>query len=89
MLRLRSLLPVSVGYAAGYVMGARSGRPAYDRMLAALGKHAEGYGLTPGRATATEKANEEIADQRDRVRDGSAPVGRPDEGREHGPTVVP
>jgi hypothetical protein len=58
-------------------------------MLAVVGRYAKGYGLAPGQPTATEKANEEIADQRDRARDGSPPIGRPDEGREHGPTVVP
>lgn len=93
MFRMRTLLPVSLGYAAGYVMGARNGRPAYDRMMATVGRYADGYGLVPAHPpvgeTATDKANEELAALRDSTRDASPPVGRPDEGREHGPTIVP
>jgi hypothetical protein len=89
MFRMRTMLPVSLGYAAGYVMGTRSGRPTYDRLKATVGKYAEGYGLTHDGQSSTELANEELADLRAKEGDGPSRVGFPDEGREHGPTVAP
>ncbi len=88
MFRLRTLLPMSVGYAAGYVMGARSGRPTYDRMMATVGRYAEGYGLGPANhsgESAADKANDEIRHLRESAPDSTVPAGRPDEGRSHGP----
>lgn len=91
MFKMRTLVTMTLGYAAGYVAGAKAGRPAYDRITAMFEQYAERLGVPTSsdgsQATATDLANQEIGDLRSGRSDGVP--GRPDTGREHGATVVP
>jgi hypothetical protein len=95
MFRLRTMLSISAGYAAGYVAGAKAGRPAYERIVSTVNRYGGDLGLPAvppklheATQSATDKANEEIINLRDKVRD-SGMSGRPEAGREQGPTVAP
>jgi hypothetical protein len=46
MMRLRTMLALSMGFGAGYVAGASAGQPAYDRMRSATANVAAQLGLT-------------------------------------------
>lgn len=90
MFKLRTVVTIGIGYGIGYVVGTRAGRPAYERLVASVGKVTDQLGLTrtaDDSRTSAEATNDELA----RLR-ASASVGRPgmpDEGREHGATVTP
>lgn len=95
MLKMRTMAAVGVGYAAGYVAGAKAGRPAYDRISGLATKYLGASGIAvlaasgeaPAGDTSADLANEEIARLREQ-RTSTGP-GRPDEGRQHAATVAP
>ena len=55
---MRRLMLMAVGGAVGYVLGARAGRPAYDRMTAGWHKVMESTGLAQTAETMTSAAQD-------------------------------
>lgn len=55
---MRRLMLMAVGGAVGYVLGARAGRPAYDRIMSGWQRIAESTGLAETAETMTSAARE-------------------------------
>jgi hypothetical protein len=63
---VRKLLLLTVGGAIGYVLGARAGRPAYDRIVASFGRLTSAVGLDRAGTTvrtATVDLKDAVADR--------------------------
>lgn len=67
---MRRLLLMAAGGAVGYVLGARAGRPAYDRIMGAWHRIAETTGLTQTAETMSSAAQDLGAAGQQAVRDG-------------------
>jgi hypothetical protein len=97
---MKKLMLIAAGGAAGYVLGARAGRPAYDRMVSGWSRVSRSLGLTDvGRSVsrsavdlrdaATERATTQVGDLMDRATDSvsvNAPQGH---AADHGTIVAP
>lgn len=55
---MRRLMLMAVGGAVGYVLGARAGRPAYDRIMGTMRRAAESTGLAQTAQTMTSAAQD-------------------------------
>ena len=55
---MRRLMLMAAGGAVGYVLGARAGRPAYDRMAAGVRRFAESTGLAQTAETMSSAAQD-------------------------------
>ena len=63
---MRKLLLLTAGGAVGYVLGARAGRPAYDRIVASYGRLTSALGLDKAGTTvrtATVDLKDAVADR--------------------------
>jgi hypothetical protein len=73
---MRRLMLMTVGGAVGYVLGARAGRPAYDRMVARARRMAESTGLSQAAETMTSAAQDLGDAGLQRANATVAPMGR-------------
>lgn len=92
MFRLRTVATIAIGFGAGYIVGTKAGRPAYDRLVASLNEAAGQLGLTRAVGdgqTSGDATNDELANLRETATVGVP--GQPDQGRKHAaiPTPTP
>lgn len=72
---MRRLILIAAGAAVGYVLGARAGRPAYDRIVASWNRVATRTGLTQTAETMSSAAENLRDAGLDRAADGLGTVG--------------